>query len=212
MRPNYKKASQVVALLLTCALLQVCVVAAPTTLTPNEAGANAASRAAVFGRLATFGEGQVIVNGNAVASGTTILSGAQLETPYATAATINLGSAGKLDIAPKTSLTLSFDRSNVTVNVIAGDALVTTNEGVKGTLTTPDGKTKMSDGTSASSIGSAMYDASADPNAQNSTAKKCVIARLPCEVFWALVGTGTALGFYLFFLHHRGSNPSLSAP
>lgn len=208
MRPNWKKASQALALLLTCALMQVYVLAAPANPslpTPGESVSKAATGAPLFGRLSTFGEGKVAVNGNEVASGTTILSGATLETPAATGATISLGSVGKLSIAPKTLLTLVFDQSSITVKVVAGDALLTTGEGVKGSLTMPGGETKVTDGMSASSIGSAIFAADdADPQNQK---KKCRIFDIPCAVFWGLVGTGTGLGIYLLF-HHRSANPS----
>lgn len=202
MRPNWKKASQALALLLTFALMQVYVLAA----TPSETVSKPAPGTALFARLSTFGEGKVAVNGNEVATGTTILSGAELETPAATGATISLGSAGKLSIAPKTRLTLFFDQSSISVNVVAGDALLTTSEGVKASFTTPDGETKVTDGMSVSSIGSAMF--AADPDPQN-TKKKCRIYDIPCAIFWGLVATGTGFGIYLFF-HNRGNNPSPS--
>lgn len=207
MRPNWKKVSRGLALFVAFALMQVYVLATPTV--PDKTVSNAGAGATLFGRLSTLGQGKVIVNGNAVATGTTILSGSQLQTPEATGATILLGSAGKLDIAPKTNLTLSFDQSSIIVNVTAGDALLTANEGVRASFTTPGGKTKVSDGKNSSSIGSPIYS-SDDPDSQNSQNRKCTIADIPCALFWAMVGGGAAV--VIFFAATRGENPSQGAP
>lgn len=202
MRPSWKKACRGLALLVAFAVMQVYVLATPTT-PPTAKSNETASSTVLFGRLSTLGEGKVVVNGSPVLSGTTILSGAQLQTPATAGATVNLGAAGKLDIAPQSNLTLFFDQNSVTVNIMSGDALLMTGEGVKGSLTTPDGKTKLADGKSASSLGSAKFDADANP--QNSD--KCRIADMPCWLFWTLVGGGTAT-VIIIVAATRGENPS----
>ena len=210
MHQNLKKASKALALLVAFALLQVYVLATPRatiTNTANDARSNDASSALLFGRLSTFGAGKVTVNGSDAPSGTTILSGAQIETPEATGATVTLASVSTLDIAPKTRLTISFSKDSVTVNLIAGDARLTTGEGVRGTLTAPDGKTEVTDAKGGASVGTAMYaadDASPQPN------RACRIFGIPCALFWAMVGGGTAVALYFGFF--RGNNPSQSSP
>ncbi|HKC66505.1 MAG TPA: hypothetical protein VKB86_22870 [Pyrinomonadaceae bacterium] len=208
MRQNLKKASKALALLVSFALLQVYVLAAPiatATNTANDVRSNSAPSALLFGRLSTFGAGKVSVNGNEALSGTTILSGAQIETPEATGATVTLASVGTLDIAPKTKLTISFSKESVTVNVLAGDARLTTGEGVKGALTTPDGKTEMTDSKGVSSVGTAMYagdDASPAPSNH-----ACFIAHIPCALFWVMVGGGTAVAMYFAFFRRHNPSP-----
>ncbi|PYS47883.1 MAG: hypothetical protein DMF68_14845 [Acidobacteria bacterium] len=211
MRHILKKASETLALLVIFALLQVYVLATPiatTTNTANDARSNVAPSALLFGRLSTFGAGKVSVNGNEAASGTTILSGAQIETPEATGATVTLASVGTLDIAPKTTLTVTFNKGSVTVNVIAGDARLTTEEGVRGTLTTPDGKTEVTDAKGSASVGTTMYAADGAGSPQPNRA--CRILHIPCALFWAMVGGGTLVALYYAFF--RGNNPSQSTP
>jgi hypothetical protein len=214
MRLGWKTASQLLALLLAFALMQVYVMATPAAML-SESAESAGERAEVFGRLSSVGYGKVIVNGNEVFSGTTILSGAQIQTPDTTAAIVSLGSAGKLDIAPKTSLTLTFDRSSVVVNVVSGDALLTTNAGVKGLLTAPDGQTKTADGQSVFSVGTALYQQdNKNPPGQddddNDNERKCRMAGMPCALFWVMVGGGAAV--VTGFAMTRGNNSSPSNP
>lgn len=211
MRLNRKLVPQMLALLVTCALMQVYVMATPPVLPgSNEKVSTTTSGAVVFGRLSSIGTGRAVVNGNEVVSGTTILSGAQIQTPDSTAATITLGSVGKLDIAPKTNLTLSFDKSSVTVNVISGDAFLTTYSGVSGSLTGPDGKTMTADGQNVSSVGTAKYQSNSQDDDQGQTNRRCRIAGMPCALFWVLVGGGTAV--VIGFAATRGNNPSPSNP
>lgn len=210
MRLSWKMASQLLALLLACAVMQVYVMAAPAT--SETAASGATSGALAFGRLTSFGSGKAVVNGNEVLSGTTVLSGAQIQTPDATAATITLGSAAKLNIAPKTNLTLSFDRSGIVVNVISGDAQLTTYDGVKGSLTGPDGNAMTADGLQRFSVGTSMYqDGGKNPPDDNrDNDRNCRILDMPCALFWAMVGGGAAVA--TFFAATRGNNPSESNP
>lgn len=210
MRLSWKLASQLLALVLTCAVMQVYVMATPPATASNETASGAASGTIVFGRLASFGSGMTVVNGNQVVSGTTILSGAQIQTPDSVAATIDLGSVGKLNIAPKTNLTLSFDKTSIIVNLASGDALLTTYSGVKGSLTMPDGQTKTADGQSVFAVGTAMYqDNNKNPPGQSGN-RNCRILDMPCALFWVMVGGGTAVA--VGFASTRGNNESPSNP
>jgi hypothetical protein len=206
MRLNLKKASQALALLLICAVTQIYVMAAPTTPdNPKER----ASSAQLFGRLTTFGAGKVAVNGSIVPSGTTVLSGSQLQTSETAGATISLGAIGKLDLAPKTKVTLVFDQNSISVNVASGEANLTTSEDVTGSLVTSDGKTLTTDGKSASSVGTGTYAGnSGNPLPQGGNS--CRIANIPCALFWAMVGGGTLVA--VLFAATRGNNPSQSNP
>ena len=165
MNSNFKKTSQALALFLTCAVAQVYLLATPTAFaaTAEEGRASTVERSALLlGKLSVYGEGGVTINGNVVTSGTTVFSGAHLRTGEMTGATLSLGAVGGIEIAPNTSLTVTFDRKQISVRLTKGDALLSTNEGVKGALTTPDGKTELTDGMTASLVGSGMF-AEGDP-------------------------------------------------
>lgn len=104
------------------------------------------------GKLATRGNKPIIVNQIEVPSGTTILSGATLATPADTGATVQLPSLGALDIAPSTEVSLTFNASTVTVNVVKGCIVLTTNNGINGSVITPQGTTERTDSSKRSSV------------------------------------------------------------
>jgi len=81
----------------------------------------------------------ILVNGGEAITGTTILSGAQLVTPGAGLATVQLDNLGTVMVAPSSNVTVNFDVKSITVKVASGDATVTTVAGVKGTVIGPDG-------------------------------------------------------------------------
>jgi hypothetical protein len=147
MNTQCRKATKVIALLLVISMMQVYVMA--TTVKPlgstNEAASKSAPGALLFGQLEMDQDKSILVNSNPAVSGTTIFSGAQLVTPEAVGAAVQMESLGRLDIAPQTSLTLTFDQKSVNVVVTKGNAYLVTKEGIKGTVTLPDGKTKASD-------------------------------------------------------------------
>lgn len=134
-----KNAFRAITVSLIVCVLQVYVLADATR---PIAGANDL----VMGRLTFNGNQPVLVNGNGANSGTTILSGTQVQTPEGINATVQLGAAGKLDIAPNSNVTLNFNKSNIDVQVASGNAIASPRDGVKATVTTPDGKTMSSVG------------------------------------------------------------------
>ena len=101
----------------------------------NDAG----SAKVLLGKLVTMSNRPILVNGGEAITGTTILSGAQLITPAASIATVQLNNVGTVMIAPSSNVTLTFDLKSVTVRIASGDAMLTTAEGVKGTVIGPDG-------------------------------------------------------------------------
>ena len=131
-----QQGARMVAALLVITLFQVYVLA--DAVRPNASAAEPASM--VYGKLSLPGNRAILVNGNNVTSGTTIFSGAQLQTPEGTEATVLLGPAGHLYIAPNSELTLTFDKGSVDVLVRAGNAVLSTNAGVAGTVRGADGK------------------------------------------------------------------------
>ena len=122
---------RIVSLLVLLAVTNVYVFANGTTTSPG--------KNVLLGKLITNSNRPILVNGGDAITGTIILSGAQLVTPAAVGATIQLEKVGTVTIAPSSNVTLAFDVKSVTVNVSSGYATVTTLEGVKGTVIGPDG-------------------------------------------------------------------------
>lgn len=125
-------ALQTLTLIVTCALLQVYVAAGGSA--PLAADAPVAPQAARTGRLTTRGNNAITVNGNSAKTGETIFSGQQLQTPAGVGATIQLGALGRVDLAPNTSLTLTFTDGQIGVNLASGCVILTANRGVTGTV------------------------------------------------------------------------------
>jgi hypothetical protein len=130
-----QQVGRMVAAFLVITLFQVYVLA--DAVRPN---ASAEPAGLVYGKLSLPGNRAILINGNNATSGTTILSGAQLQTPEGTEATVLLGPAGHLYIAPNSELTLTFDKTSVDVLVRKGNAVLSTNAGVAGTVRDADGK------------------------------------------------------------------------
>ncbi|MCA1567942.1 MAG: hypothetical protein LC803_20320 [Acidobacteria bacterium] len=93
----------------------------------------------LFGQLVLDEDKSISLNGNNAVTGTTILSGSQMSTPQAVEASVVLDSLGSLNIAPETDLTLVFDKASVNVVVAKGFASLNTVDGVKGSITLPEG-------------------------------------------------------------------------
>lgn len=119
-----------VALLLLCAMSQTFVRATPSTV--------------LAGRLTTTGNGAVYVNGSEVNSGMTILSGSQIITSDGIGATITLGALGQVDVAPNANLTVTFDDKNLSANISKGCVVLSANEGINGSVMTPQGAAQRS--------------------------------------------------------------------
>jgi hypothetical protein len=66
----------------------------------------------------------VKVNGEAAQTGRSIFSSSTIVTPDATGAIINLGKLGNIELAPDTTLTLSFNETGINGNLLAGRVTV----------------------------------------------------------------------------------------
>ena len=124
---------RILSLLVLIAVTNVYVFASGT-VTGSGKSANT-----MLGKLITNSNRPILVNGGDAITGTIILSGAQLVTPAAGGATVEVDKVGTVSIAPSSSVTLTFDQKTVIVNVSSGYAAVTTVEGVKGTVIGADG-------------------------------------------------------------------------
>ena len=142
MNHRMQKATKAVALFLVFSITQVYVLA--NSDGPDIATEKAATKTertdSLFGRVEMDAKKTLLVNGNPAGSGATVFSGTQLFTPEGVGASVQLESLGRLEIMPNTNLTLTFDKTSVNVVVTKGDVFLSTNEGVKGTVITPEGK------------------------------------------------------------------------
>ena len=93
-----------------------------------------AAQGGAQGRLTTRGNNPVNVNGNGAKSGETIFSGQSIQTPAGVGATVNLPGIGRVDIAPNSNLTLSFESGKVNVVLVSGCVILTANRGNVGSV------------------------------------------------------------------------------
>ena len=109
------------ALGLALAVTHVCVSAELVRAASTSLVAKVASpQGAVQGRLTTRGNNPVTVGGNSAKSGETIFSGQSVQTPSGVGATVNLPGLGRVDIAPNTNVTLTFESGKAVVTVVTG--------------------------------------------------------------------------------------------
>lgn len=94
----------------------------------------------VIARLTTRNNQPVMVNGVSAGTGASVLSGATIETGADTAATVNIGPLGTLDIAPNTKLVLTYsEKENVRAFLIFGCAVLAAKDKTSGEITTEEG-------------------------------------------------------------------------
>lgn len=143
-----KKAFRAIALLLAFSVTQVYVHA--DLVNPRVAVAvNGVVMMPVqaTAKLVTRGNQSILVNGNPSTTGATILTGAEIETPEAVGATINLGPLGSLDLAPNSRVRLEFSEGTVRVTLISGCAILRTKRKTVGTIATSQGDAGKTDAT-----------------------------------------------------------------
>ena len=138
MNTRQNKAIKAITLVLTLAVAQTYVHANlfGTSLGLMTDAAAPAGEERPSGRLTTSGNDPVSVNGNNARTGETIFSGQQIRTPAGTGATVELGALGRFDIAPNTSLTLTFGGGALRANLSSGCVVMNTGKGVKGVIET----------------------------------------------------------------------------
>jgi len=106
---------------------------------PKDAASESASPKVLLGKLVTMSNRPIMVNGAEAITGAIILSGAQLTTPAANLATVQLGNVGTVTVAPSSSVVLNFDSKSVALRIVSGDATLSTATGVKGTVVGANG-------------------------------------------------------------------------
>lgn len=100
----------------------------------------------------------VKVNGETAQNGRSIFSSSTIVTPNATNAIINLGKLGKIELAPDTTLALSFNETGISGDLLAGRVTVL-NASDTVSIKTLNGTTKLNAGESAvATVGKAQDD------------------------------------------------------
>jgi hypothetical protein len=122
------------AVVLVLAVAHLCVNAELVRAEAARLIASVAPQVVVQGRLTTRGNHPVTVNGNSAKSGETIFSGQSILTPDGVGATVNLPGLGRVDMAPNTDITLSFEAGKINVTLIYGCVVLTADKGTTGTL------------------------------------------------------------------------------
>ncbi len=95
--------------------------------------------------------GQVTVNGENMISGGTVFSDSLIATAEKSSATVNLSKLGRVELAPTSSLKLSFTEKSVMGLLESGSAQVSTLAGISVSFTTNDGVVVV-DGSQATSF------------------------------------------------------------
>lgn len=100
----------------------------------------------------------VSVNGESAKTGRSVFSSSTIATPENASAIINMGRAGKIELAPNTTLTVTFTEKGISGDLAAGKVTVlgaSNNVGIR----TADGKTvELNAGESATAAGKAQND------------------------------------------------------
>jgi hypothetical protein len=133
------RSATIAAMIALSFLLSVNVFADLTKGGKKVAPSQPPSQQQISGQLGTVAQVKILVNGNSTPSGATIFTGSQIQTPELIGATIIIDSLGRVDIAPKTTLMLSFTSESMEVNLTAGCAILSTEVGVSGLVKTPQG-------------------------------------------------------------------------
>lgn len=206
MRSTTRKATSAIALFLVFSVSQVYVYA--NLLAADASGKSAATATSMLaGKLSINGNKPIMVNGNSANSGTTILTGTQLHTPQAVAATVQLGALGVLDLAPETDLTLSFSDSKVNVTLTSGYATLTTNTGVNGSMTMPDGTTKVTDASNRTVAGGTANAQGGSTSSGGGSSNDSAARKVGLIIFAVLVAGGV-----IYAIRGRGNRPCVTNP
>ncbi len=100
----------------------------------------------------------VKVNGEAAQNGRSIFSSSTVVTPENSGAIINLGKIGEIEIAPATTLDLSFSENGISGNLLAGRVTVLSSSDSVNIKTLDGTIAKLNAGESATTTGKAQDD------------------------------------------------------
>ena len=99
----------------------------------------------------------VVVNGEQAFSGRSFFSDGSVSTTQTSSATLSLGKLGRIDLAPASSMSLSFSEGRIVGTLSKGSVTVANMEGVAVTINTPNDSVT-NEGTSSSRFTVAIVD------------------------------------------------------
>ncbi len=162
-----------VAILTTCSML---------TLASSE---RTAGELTISGKSVGAEAPFVLVNGETAQNGRSVFSASTIATPETTGAIVNLGKAGKVELAPNTILTLTFNEKNVSGDLAAGQVTILSSADTVNIKTANGITVKLSAGDSTTATGKTKDD---DTTGGGSGGNWLV---------WALVLGGAAAGIII---------------
>ena len=110
--------------------LMVTVFVSTSMIALAKPGNSLAGEIIVSGHNTNGSEPAVMLNGERVSSGRTFFESGVISTSETASATIKLGKLGYINLAPNSSLSLTFSENNISGTVLNGDVKVFNNEGV----------------------------------------------------------------------------------
>ncbi len=140
------------------------------------------------------GNSAVTVNGEAAVSGRSIFSSSIISTPDGYGAVISLGKTGKIELAPNTTLLLSFDKASMHGELTSGSITVLSAAQSMGVKTLA-GDIELNAGETATANASSASNKS-----------KKYIGTLPLWVFAVIVG-GIVVGVIIAANHNNNNIP-----
>jgi len=127
----------------------------------------------------------VKVNGEAAQSGRSIFSSSIIATPENASATVNIGKAGKIELAPNTTLALSFDDKGISGDLLAGRVTVLNSSDTVDIKTLDGTIVKLNAGNSAVATGKVQDDDDSDNDGGSAV------------FIWAAILGGAAVGIII---------------
>jgi hypothetical protein len=150
------------------------------------AGSNKiAGELSVSGKIINGETPFVKVNGEAAQSGRSIFSSSTIATPENASATISIGKVGNIELAPNTTLALSFDEKGINGDLLAGRVTVLNSSDTVNIKTIDGTVAELSAGNSAVAIGKVQDDDDSDNDGGSAV------------LIWAVILGGAAVGIII---------------
>ena len=168
--------------------LSMCLVVATITTYSMVALAGServAGELSVSGKIINGETPFVKVNGEAAQSGRSIFSSSTIATPENASATVNIGKVGRIELAPNTTLALSFDERGINGDLLAGRVTVLNSSDTVNIKMLDGTITKLNVGNSAVATGKIQDDDDSDNDGGGAV------------LIWAVILGGAAVGIIL---------------
>ena len=202
-----RKILKVLSIILAFSFAQVYVQAG----SPSSAPEAPLPQQVITARLITKNNQPITVNGNSLGTGGTILTGAVIETPDQVSATIDLGTAGVVEIQPNSKIQLDFDANgNVRVKIIQGCAAVRkTSSALPGEMELYTDKASQKTDKVRRNLGFCVTpNGDLGPLGSTATAGTAATGGVSNGLKVGLLAGGIGAGVASVFLLSRGTNPS----